>query len=492
MDKPDVLNDLEPNKKHYMSWPVIALIDFVTIISFENIFYPFQNQGLSVVISWIFLLFTYVIPYALISSQMSLTFDNQDGGLASWVRRSTNDTLGYWTSWMYWVQSVPYIVDVSNSVIVSFSWMIFGNNSLDKKMSTFWFGILTFVIILIFILLENKLRNSLEILSLIGGGAMFIMSMLFVLLAAWSVMHGHHISTQPFNWGAFKPSFSLNYFSTTGLLIFAMSGAELAAPYVQQMKNPKRDFPKAMWMLAIMTGFLTIFGTLALAMFFNAHHIPHDFKMNGPYYAFQLLGESLGVGKVLMYIFAVVQAIFMMAQLAVLLDASSRVFAGDVGSKFMPKWLTKKNKNGRPIHSYTFTVGLSLFLLLLTGTLPNINTIYNWLLNVNGIISPYKTCWVFFAFVAMRMHQDKYHSDYVFIKNKAGALTVGGWCLLFTFVCATLGFIPQNVAVGTKAFTHQLWMNIITVVVLFGLGFVLPWLRKREAKREQAMGEELD
>lgn len=170
MDKPDVFNDLEPNKKHYMNWPVIALIDFVTIISFESIFYPFQNQGLSVVISWIFLLFTYVIPYALISSQISLTFDNQDGGLAFWVRRSTNDTLGYWTSWMYWVQSMPYIVDVSNSVIVSFSWISFGNNSLDKKMSTFWFGILTFVIILIFILLENKLRNSLEILSLIGWG----------------------------------------------------------------------------------------------------------------------------------------------------------------------------------------------------------------------------------------------------------------------------------------------------------------------------------
>lgn len=175
--------DLEPNKKHYMSWPVIALIDFVTIISFENIFYPFQNQGLSVVISWIFLLFSYVIPYALISSQMSLTFDNQAGGLASWVKYSTNDTLGYWTSWMYWVQTVPYLVDVSNSVIVSFSWIILGNNSLDKKMSTFWFGILTFVIILIFILLENRLKNSLEILSLLGGGAMFIMSVLFVVMA---------------------------------------------------------------------------------------------------------------------------------------------------------------------------------------------------------------------------------------------------------------------------------------------------------------------
>ena len=113
---------------------------------------------------------------------------------------------------MYWVQTVPYLVDVSNSVIVSFSWIILGNNTLDKHMSTFWFGILTFVIILAFILVENAIKNSLELLSLIGGGAMFIMSMLFVLLAVWSVMHGHHIATQPFNLAAFKPSFSLRFF----------------------------------------------------------------------------------------------------------------------------------------------------------------------------------------------------------------------------------------------------------------------------------------
>lgn len=474
---------LEP-KRHYLSWPVIALIDFVTIISFENIFYPFQNQGLSVVISWIFLLFAYVIPYELIVSQMSLTFDNQSGGLASWVRRSSNDTLGYWTSWMYWVQSVPYIVDVSNSVIVSFSWMFLGNNTLDKKMSTFWFGMLTFAIILIFILLENVFKNSLEILSLIGGGAMFIMSVLFVLLAGYAVMNGSPIATQPFDWGAFMPKFSLKYFSTTGLLIFAMSGAELAAPYIVQMRDPKHEFPKAMWLLALMTAFLTIFGTLALAMFFNANHIPHDFKMNGPYYAFSLLGQSLGLGKLLMYIFAVVQAIFMMAQLAVLLDASSRVFAGDVADNFMPKWMTKKNKNGRPVHSYMMTSGLSLFLLLLTGTLPNINTIYNWLLNINGIISPYKTCWVFFAFICVRWQQNKFKSDYTFINSKKGALLVGGWCLAFTFVCATLGFIPQEADFGTRAFDHQLLLNVITVIVLFGLGFIMPMIRRHEKKLE--------
>ncbi|MFT9410554.1 APC family permease [Liquorilactobacillus hordei] len=477
-------NFLRPNK-HYMSWPVIALLDFVTIISFENIFYPFQNQGLSVVVSWIFLLFAYVIPYELIVSQLSLTFDNQSGGLASWVRHGGNDTLGYWTSWMYWIQSVPYIVDVSNSVIVSFSWMVLGNNTLGDRMSTFEFGLLTFIIILAFILLENLIKNSLEVLSLIGGGAMFIMSLLFVLLAGYALMNGVHIATQPFNWGSFIPHFSLKYFSTTGLLIFAMSGAELAAPYIVQMRDPRHEFPKAMWLLALMTAFLTIFGTLSLSIFFNANAIPHDFKMNGPYYAFSLLGTELGVGKLLMYIFAVVQAIFMMAQLAVLLDASSRVFAGDVADKFMPSWLTKKNKKGLPVNSYLMTTGLSLFLLLLTGTLPDINTIYNWLLNINGIVSPYKTCWVFFAFLAIRWRAKDFHSDYVFIRNRKLALIVGGWCFLFTFVCATLGFIPQDANFGTKSFDHQLLMNFITVLILFGVGFLLPYLRKRELNRNK-------
>lgn len=72
------MNTLEQNaSKKYTPWLILTLLDFVTIISFENIFYPFQNQGLSVVISWIFMLFAYVIPYELIVSQLGLTFDQQ-------------------------------------------------------------------------------------------------------------------------------------------------------------------------------------------------------------------------------------------------------------------------------------------------------------------------------------------------------------------------------------------------------------------------------
>lgn len=57
-------------KKHFISWPVIAFLDFVTIIGFDDILYSLQNQGLSVVFTWIFMVFAFVIPYEMSVSQL--------------------------------------------------------------------------------------------------------------------------------------------------------------------------------------------------------------------------------------------------------------------------------------------------------------------------------------------------------------------------------------------------------------------------------------
>src|SRR5699024_1104825 len=236
--------------------------------------------------------------------------------------------------------------------------------------------------------------------------------------------------------------------------------------------------------LAILTSCLTVLGTLALAMFFNANHLPHDLKMNGSYYAFQLLGQRMGWGKSLMYIFAVVQALYMFAQLAVFLDAVSWVLAGDTDEKYMPKWMLKRDKNGRPIHSYYLTAGVCLFLLLMSGTLPDINSVFNWLLNLNGIVNPFKNCFIFIAFIMVRLHQEEFNSGFVFVKNRTRALIVGWFCLLLSFTCAMMAFLPQEVSFGTHAWNSQLLMNIFTVIVLFGLGLIFPLLAKLERRHQ--------
>ncbi|MEE1524983.1 MAG: amino acid permease, partial [Lacticaseibacillus paracasei] len=39
------MQEEELTPRRYMSWPVLSLLVFITVIGFENIFYPFQNQG---------------------------------------------------------------------------------------------------------------------------------------------------------------------------------------------------------------------------------------------------------------------------------------------------------------------------------------------------------------------------------------------------------------------------------------------------------------
>ncbi|EOA07724.1 glutamate/gamma-aminobutyrate antiporter [Pediococcus acidilactici D3] len=419
--------------------------------------------------------------------QLGGTFNEDGGGLASWVRATNGDLAGYIVAFFYWIAGLPYVVDVANSVVVSISWLVKGNGDLQSYMPTIAFALFTAVVFLVFIWFQHFFRNrSLEILSTLGGGAMFVMTILFVVMTVAALMHGRHIATQPFNVRAFIPKIDGHFLSTFGLLIFAINGAELAAPYVKEMKDGKRDFPKAMMMLLLMTIFLTVFGSFSLAVFFNAHHLPYDLKMNGSYYAFQALGKEFGIGDTLMYIFAVSQALYMFAQLAVILDASTRIFLSDVAMKYLPKSIGKLNSDGLPINGYWLTTGIVSLVLFLSNWLPSINDMFNWLLNINGIVSPFVTSFVFFAFMRIRQKSKEFHSDYVFIKNDVLAWLVGAWCFVITIVFSLLGVRPTDATPGTALYDKELALNIIIPVIFIALSALLPymaWVERNHLKK---------
>jgi len=473
----------ENKMSHYIPWVVVALMDFVTVIGFDDIIYNFQNQGLVAVTSWILMTFLYVIPYNLIVAHMGSTFSEHGGGITSWIRETNGDAVGYYAAWFYWITGLPYVVDVANSVVISLGWLIAGNGNIQDNLGNAWFGILTAVIFVVFIWIQHFFKNrSLEIMSTIGGGAMFIMTILFVIMTFYGLTQGSGIATKPFNLAAFMPKhIDWGFLSTFGLFIFAMNGSELAAPYTKDMKHPSRDFPKALKMIAIMTMFLTLFGTFSLGVYFNAHHLPNDLKMNGSYYAFQAIGRQFGMGNTLMYIFAVVQGIYMLAQLAVILDASTRIFLGDVASRFMPKQLTKKNSDGLPINGYWMTTILCAAIMALAALLPQVNDIFNWLLNLNGIVSPFSTCFLFWAYMMVRLHEDRYPTPaYTYIKNHTVGFIVGLWMLAATFLFACLGFFPTDAEAGSDTFTLMFAMNIIVPIVMVLLGVSMPWIAKRQ------------
>lgn len=476
------MDDLTSTKKmKAITWPVLTLMALCTVIGLDDIMYNFQNQGMPVITSWIIMCLLYVTPYSLMVGQLGSTFSEEGGGLSSWVRGTDGEFLGYFTAWTYWAASIPYAVDSANEIIVDLGWALTGSKGFQDKIPTTMFAALTFVVFIVFIVVEHHFANSMEFLSSIGGGLMVIMTVLFVFLAFVGLAKsGGHMATQPFTWHTIIPKFDLHYWSTVGMLIYAMNGCELVAPYVTKMKKPKSDFPKAMITLAIMTAFLTILGSFALGIYFDAYHIPNDLKMNGAYYVFDMVGKQFGMGKFLLYLWAWTSLLFNCALVAVLLDAMTRMLISDTGDKYMPKFLRKKDKNGLPINGYILTVALSSFIMILGIFLPDMNDIFNWLLNLNSIVSPGVTCWIFYSFMRVRKNSKKYPSKYVYIKNDKLAWLVGLALLVVTAVATILGFAPQDVKQGTGLWWYELIINIVAVIVLIGLGAILPGIRRRE------------
>ena len=469
------------NKMKAITWPVLTLMALCTVIGLDDIMYNFQNQGMPVITSWIIMCLLYVTPYSLMVGQLGSTFSEEGGGLSSWVRGTDGEFLGYFTAWTYWAASIPYAVDSANEIIVDLGWALTGSKGFQDKIPTTMFAALTFVVFIVFIIVEHHFANSMEFLSSIGGGLMVIMTVLFVFLAFVGLAKsGGHMATQPFTWHTIIPKFDLHYWSTVGMLIYAMNGCELVAPYVTKMKKPKSDFPKAMITLAIMTAFLTILGSFALGIYFDAYHIPNDLKMNGAYYVFDMVGKQFGMGKFLLYLWAWTSLLFNCALVAVLLDAMTRMLISDTGDKYIPKFLRKKDKNGLPINGYILTVALSSFIMILGIFLPDMNDIFNWLLNLNSIVSPGVTCWIFYSFMRVRKNSKKYPSKYVYIKNDKLAWLVGLALLVVTAVATILGFAPQDVKHGSGLWWYELIINIVAVIVLIGLGAILPGIRRRE------------
>ena len=117
--------------------------------------------------------------------------------------------------------------------------------------------------------------------------------------------------------------------------------------------------------------------------------------------------------------------------------------------------------------------------------MPSVNDIFNQLLNLNGIVSPYVTGLLFWAFIKVRVHEDEYPSQFVFIKNRTFAIIVGWWCLIVTLTGATFGIVPIDAKFGSSTWWHMLILNIVEPLFMIALGILLPliakWQRKHDA-----------
>lgn len=74
---------------------------------------------------------------------------------------------------------------------------------------------------------------------------MFVMSLLYVAMAVTApAITEVHIATTNITWETFIPHIDFTYITTISMLVFAVGGAEKISPYVNQTRNPGKNFQR--------------------------------------------------------------------------------------------------------------------------------------------------------------------------------------------------------------------------------------------------------
>ena len=216
--------------------------------------------GASAITIWLFAWFAFYIPLALTVMELSSRYP-QEGGLYLWSKHAFGEFSGFTTGWTYWASNLPYFPAIlyfaagSALYIQPSRWL---HLSGDKEY------------FLIFSLVGLAVATFLNVVGLQVGkwlhnlgalGTWLPVGMLYAIgITAW-VKFG---SATAFTWHSMRPSVHLRDVLFWSTIVFALAGSESASFLGDEVKDPRRNIPRALLLAGIIVTTAYILGTVCV------------------------------------------------------------------------------------------------------------------------------------------------------------------------------------------------------------------------------------
>lgn len=210
---------------------------------------------------WLIAAVFFFVPQGLAVIELSSRFP-KEGGIYFWTKRALGEGHGFLCGWCYWINNVLYYPNllISAAVIATF---IFGKSG--SGLSDSWAYVLpvTLGVLWIATLINIVGLGTGKWLQNAGGVGTYVPGLILILLGIYGAM-----SVPPANelsLATLKPD--LNNLPALNLLAsiaFGFAGLELASTMGDEVENPRRNLPRAIFISAPLIAVIYILGTAAV------------------------------------------------------------------------------------------------------------------------------------------------------------------------------------------------------------------------------------
>jgi amino acid transporter len=438
--------------------------------------------GPAVVAFWIIAFLCYCAPLGLAVADLSSRFP-EEGGIYVWSRRAFGDFHGFMTAWTYWTANLAYFPSIllfaaSQSAFVMLDYAALADN---KTYLLSWSLIAIFVVMIVNVI---GLRIATWFHNLSAAARLLPAALILGLgVHAW-FSRGPATDFSVVNW---IPNVSgLGQLFLLSTLAYMFAGFESASTLGDEVRDPRRNIPRALLSAGLAITALYILLSLCLMILVPAS------ELTG------LKGFADAVGAGATYLggerFGAAATAFSSAMLIIMTLGSASVwFAATarlpfvVGlDRYLPAAFGRiHQKFHTPWVACVFLAGATMILILLSGLGGGAAQIYNILISLEIVIFFVPNLYLFASLIRLRGVQPGPEAIRV-PGRRIGTLVIGAAGFLVTAASLAFALIPgeevENVTLFYASVLGSLTLNLACGVGLYLFG---RW-RRQSAHRIQS------
>lgn len=462
----------------------LAIMNVTAVVSLRGLASE-AVYGPSSAFYYLFAALVFLIPTALVAAELAAMFADKQGGVFRWVGEAMGPRTGFLAIWLQWIESTIWYPTVLTFGAVSIAF-IGMHPQADMALASNKYFTLIAVLVIYWVATFISLKGLGWVgkIAKIGGlvGTILPAGLLIVLGIVYLSTGGHN--NMDMSQGFFPDLTKFdNLVLASGIFLF-YAGMEMMGIHVMDVKNPGRNYPRAIFLGSLITVCIFVMGTFSLGFIIPAKDINLTQSLLigfDNYFAYLRMSWASPIIAIAL-MFGVLAGV-----LTWVAGPSKGIFTvGRAG--YLPPFFQKTNKIGIQRNILLIQGGLVTVLSLLFVVMPSVQSFYQILSQLTVLLYLIMYLLMFASAIILRYKMPRAERPFRIGKGNGLIWLVAGLGFCGSLLAFVLSFVPPGqIATGSKT----VWFLVLAIgcAVVVAVPFLIYASRKPSWKNPDAAGE---
>jgi glutamate:GABA antiporter len=247
------------------------------------------HNGTSSISLWALAAVFFFVPGALVINELSSRFP-EEGGLYAWSREAFGPFHGFIAGWTYWIYTVFYFPGLLLASASMAAYIMGGKGAVLAQDRTFLLSV-SLSLLVVAVVLNIIGLNIGKWLQNAGGVGTYVPLVMLVAVAA--IVVAKHGSATRFTLHNMMPASNWDTVNFWSQIAFAFTGLELVSAMSEEVRDPRRTLPRAVFGAGALIALMYIVGTFGILALVPAESID---PQSGVFNAITIGSVALKVG----------------------------------------------------------------------------------------------------------------------------------------------------------------------------------------------------